>query len=61
METIPKHWLDCENKSFTETSDSDFTEFLICYAVEFTLCQTFYPRDKVQWIVLFNLLDQDPI
>ena len=51
MGTIPKHWRDCENKSLTETSDSELTGFLIGYAVEFTLPQTFYPWDKGQWVV----------
>eukprot|EP00961_Rhodomonas_salina_P074402 999398-Rhodomonas_salina.2 len=42
----PKHWRDCESKTIANTTDSELAQYLIGYALEFTLPQDFYLKDK---------------
>ena len=48
---IPNHWRDCEHSNIDDVSDSQLAEYLIGYALEFTLPQSFWPKEKSQWVI----------
>eukprot|EP00961_Rhodomonas_salina_P115526 1555032-Rhodomonas_salina.3 len=42
----PRHWKDCQSQTIASTTDSVLEEYLVGYALEFTLPQDFFPKDK---------------
>eukprot|EP00961_Rhodomonas_salina_P061935 831565-Rhodomonas_salina.1 len=44
----PRYWKDCQSKTLKNVTDMELAEYLIWYALEFTLPQEFYPSDNGQ-------------
>lgn len=47
----PRHWRDCESKNMTNVMDAELAEYLIGFAIEIAIPESFWPRDKGQWVI----------
>ena len=46
-----KHWKDCASTTIANTADNALAEYLIGYALEFTLPNSYWPKDKGEWTI----------